>query len=111
MEKYLNPHTETAPSSEIEKMFLAMATYAKSDIINAVNTAKTEGFDEGFDIGREQGIDIGREQGIDIGREQGIDIGAKKRSIEIAKRMKGKGICADDISDLTGLSVEEIEKI
>ena len=103
MEKYLNPHTETAPSSEIEKMFLAMATYAKSDIINAVNTAKTEGFDEGFDIGREQGIDIGREQGIDIGE--------KRQSIEIAKRMKAKGISADDISDLTGLSIKEIEKI
>ena len=95
MEKYLNPHTETAPSSEIEKMFLAMATYAKSDIINAVNTAKTEGFDEGFDIGREQGIDIGE----------------KRQSIEIAKRMKAKGISADDISDLTGLSIKEIEKI
>lgn len=99
MEKYLNPHTATAPSSEIEKMFLAMAAYAKSDIINAVNTAKTEGFDEGL------------EQGIGIGREQGIGIGAKTRLLEIAKKMKAKGISSDDISDLTGLPIDDIENL
>lgn len=99
MEKYLNPHTATAPSSEIEQMFHAMAAYAKSDIINAVNTAKTEGFDEGFDIGREQGIDIGREQGRNL------------RSQEIAKTMKGLGVDVETIAKSTGLSADEIVKL
>ena len=107
MEKYLNPHMATTSSSEIEKMFHAMAAYAKSDIINAVNTAKTEGFDEGFDIGREQGIDIGREQGIDIGREQGRNL----RSQEIAKTMKCLGVDVETIAKSTGLSADEIVKL
>ena len=91
MEKYLNPHMATTSSSEIEKMFHAMAAYAKSDIINAVNTAKTEGFDEGFDIGREQGRNL--------------------RSQEIAKTMKCLGVDVETIAKSTGLSADEIVKL
>lgn len=52
-----------------------------------------------------------REEGIQEGIEKGMQEGIEKRNIEIARRMKEKGMAASDISDLTGLSIEEIENL
>lgn len=44
---------------------------------------------------------------IDFAREEG----AQKKNLENAKRMKAKGYPLDDIIDITGLTLEEIEKL
>ncbi len=43
--------------------------------------------------------------------EQGIEKGREERNIEIAKNAKNMGLDIDNIAELTGLSVDEIEKL
>lgn len=62
---------------------------------------------KGYEDGIEQGIEKGIEQGI----EQGIEKGIKEGILNVAKNMLSKNINTDSISELTGLSIEEIEKI
>ena len=51
------------------------------------------------------------EKAIEKGMEKGMDAGVIKRSIEIAKKAVQKGYDNETIMDLTGLSIEEIEKM
>ena len=48
-----------------------------------------------------------RENGIN----DGISKGASQEKVNIAKNMLNKSISIEDISDITGLSVEEINKL
>ena len=45
------------------------------------------------------------------GKEEGLAEGEKKKNLENAKKMKDKGYPITDISDITGLPLEEIEKL
>lgn len=73
------------------------------DLKNVVDTSREEGILEGIEKGIEQGI----EQGIEKGIEQGME----KRNLEIARKMKGKGMPNAEISELTGLSDDEINAL
>ena len=70
------------------------------------------GREEGITIGREEGLTIGREEGLTIGREEGEKVGlahgAAQEKRKIAKDMKDKGLDPAVISEITGLSPEEI---
>ena len=52
-------------------------------------------------------LDYATEKGMEIGMEIGIE----KKSIDIALRMLSKGMSVAVISEVTGLSVEEIKKL
>ncbi|MBW5393505.1 hypothetical protein E6A53_00485, partial [Brachyspira hampsonii] len=54
---------------------------------------------------------LGIEEGIRKGIEQGIEQGKKEQQISIAKSFKNAGIDIKIISENTGLSIEEIEKL
>jgi DNA repair protein RadC len=56
---------------------------------------------------REEAIQLGMERGMKKGKEEG----KKEKAIEMAKKMKKKGEPVETISEYTGLSKEEIEKI
>jgi predicted transposase/invertase (TIGR01784 family) len=56
-----------------------------------------------------KGVEKGIEQGIEKGIEQGIEKGKLKGKIENARKMKQKGYPLEDIIEITGLSIEEIE--
>ena len=47
----------------------------------------------------------------ETGREEGREEGAKQNSCDIAKRMLEKGIDIETISELTGLTAEEISRL
>ena len=51
------------------------------------------------------------EKGIEIGKEKGIEIGKEKGLIEVAKKMKVKGLDISLIIETTGLDKETIEKL
>ncbi|MCS6796780.1 MAG: hypothetical protein NZ516_12560 [Raineya sp.] len=51
------------------------------------------------------------EKGIQKGIEMGEKKGEKKRNLEIAKNAIRKGFDNQTISELTGLSIEEIEAL
>ena len=69
------------------------------------------GIEEGFKKGIEKGIEQGIEKGIEKGIEQGIEKGIKENQILTAKNMKNKNIDITLISDITGLSIKEIEEL
>ena len=53
----------------------------------------------------------GREEGIKEGIKEGIEKGEKNKAISIAKSLKKSGLDVKFISDNTGLSIEEINKL
>ena len=52
-----------------------------------------------------------REEGIKEGIKEGIEQGKKNKALSIAKSLKKSGLDIKFISDNTGLSIEEIEKL
>ena len=63
------------------------------------------------ETGREEGHKVGKEEGLKEGREEGLKEGAKQKSFDIAKRMLEKGIDIETISELTGLTAEEVSML
>ena len=45
------------------------------------------------------------------GHAEGLAEGGAEEKLENARRMKSKGYPLDDIADITGLTIEEIEKL
>ena len=60
---------------------------------------------------KEEGLEQGRTEGIEQGRTEGEASGRAEREIEMARAMKNKGYSNDEISELTGLPEEDIEKL
>ena len=73
--------------------------------------AENKGYEEGIEEGRIEGRAEGIEEGKIEGRAEGIEEGSKQKAYEIAKKMLKKGNSIEDICDITGLSIEEIEKL
>jgi len=61
--------------------------------------------------GLQKGMEIGIEQGIQQGIEQGLEKGAETTRTEIIVNMMSKGISLEDISDLTGISLEDVRRV
>ena len=76
---------------------------AYRDIKNSIDTA--------LELGREQGLAEGIEQGRAEGRAEGIEQGRAKGRAEIVLSMLAKGLDIAAVSELTGLSVEEIRTL
>ncbi len=65
-----------------------------------------------YDERRRNGeIAAAREEGLEQGLEQGLVQGRKEASLMAAKNLKALGVAVDVISQGTGLTVEEIEKL
>ncbi|MCQ2976298.1 MAG: hypothetical protein MJ211_15970, partial [Bacteroidales bacterium] len=64
-----------------------------------------------FAEGLEKGEKLGLEKGEKIGLEKGEKIGIEKERAEMVRKMKAKGFSIEDICELSGLSISEIEKL
>ena len=62
---------------------------------------------ENYDMTMETAIDEAREEGLEQGLTQGVAQGRKQLVCEMISR----GMSPDLISDMTGLSIEEIESL
>ncbi len=65
----------------------------------------------GMAQGRAAGIEIGEKRGMARGISQGISQGAAQEKLKNAKAMKYAGIALPIISNITGLSADEIQKL
>ncbi len=79
------------------------------EIIGLYNKQKMDKAMKEFDI-KEAALS-GKAEGEAIGLEKGEAIGLAKRNIEIAKSMLERGMNKNEISEITGLSIEEISKL
>ncbi len=64
-----------------------------------------------YSEGMKEGIKKGREEGREEGKEEGREEGEHKKAMETAKKMISKKIPISEISELTGLSEDEIKKL
>jgi len=86
---------EIAKFNQQEQKLYEDSMNAYRDIVNAIRTAEKTKFAEG----RAEGIAEGRAEG----RAEGI--------VEVAKKMLGKGMSAEVVADMTGLSLDEVSKL
>lgn len=77
------------------------------DFTNVVDNAKEEGKEEGIEIG----IEVGKEIGIEVGKEIGKAEGISETKIEMAKKMVAAGLSPETIAEISGLSVEDINRL
>ena len=94
IDKYINPHTDFGFKrlfgSEFYERDLKLyedSMNAYRDIVNAIRTAEKTKFAEGRAEGRAEGI------------------------AEVAKKMLDKGMSAEVVADMTGLSLDEVFKL
>ncbi|MBO5731344.1 MAG: hypothetical protein J6R67_09105 [Treponema sp.] len=57
--------------------------------------------------GKEQGYEAGLQQGI----EQGLERGAHQKALETAKKLIARGYEPEDIADLSGLTISQIQEL
>ena len=62
---------------------------------------------ENYDMTMETAIDEAREEGL----EQGIERGRHEGQLELISKMLSKGLPLEVVSDVTGLSLEELESL
>ncbi|MCX3065219.1 transposase, partial [Wolbachia endosymbiont of Drosophila pseudotakahashii] len=67
--------------------------------------------EEGKEEGREEGILIGHEKGREEGIQIGEEKGEKQAKIAVAKNSLKAGVSIDVIAEITGLSIDEIQKL
>ena len=82
---------------------------------DVMETAKRDGWNEGWDkgmkAGKAEGVKIGKAEGMKAGEEKGKEKGKEIGKIEVAKNMKNLGLPLDVISQATGLTRELIERL
>ncbi|WP_433863486.1 hypothetical protein [Sphingobacterium thalpophilum] len=83
----------------------------KRDAESVFNSALRSGEAMGHAKGLAKGLEKGLAEGLEKGRAEGLAEGEHKQAIESARKMLSKGYNEKDISDVTGLSVDEIEKL
>lgn len=70
-----------------------------------------EGRQEGLAEGRQEGLAEGRQEGLAEGRQEGLEKGRIEEKRENARKMKSLNLPPETIHQITGLPIEEIEKL
>ena len=63
------------------------------------------------DEAREEGLVQGLEQGLEKDLEQGLEQGRNEERLQLIRKMVSRGMTPELISEMTGLSLEEIETL
>lgn len=72
-----------------------------------LNGAERKGMQRGMEVGMEKGMEVGIQKGM----EKGMEVGKMEEKLQIASNAKKQGLSPEIISGLTGLSIEEINKL
>ena len=98
---------EVSKLSREERLKYDRALKRYRDTLNAMTGAEQKGIEKGIEKGREEGRAEGRAEGLAEGEAKGR--AEEKR--DTARKMKQKGLPADLIAEMTGLSLADIEEI
>ena len=60
---------------------------------------------------RQQGLEEGLEKGIEVGEKIGLEKGAQPKAIETARNFLEIGLSVEQVTQGTGLSIEEVERL
>ena len=91
------------------------------EVLKIVDELERLGLDDKFGLAydnemmQKKMINTARNWGYDDGKEdgkaEGLEEGARAKEIEIAKNLLQKGVSIDLVSESTGLSIEELNKL
>ena len=73
--------------------------------------SRLDGYDAGVKDGEKSGFTKGEKSGFTKGEKSGISKGERKAALDIAKGMKRKNLDSSVITELTGLSLAEVESL
>ena len=86
-----------------------------NDYFNTIESAEKKGYIDGIEEGRAEGRKEGRAEGRKEGRAEGREEGRAEGELnalrKTAQTMKKEGLDIQLISRITGLTIEEIEKL
>ena len=82
-----------------------------NDYFNTIESAEKKGYIDGIEEGRAKGREEGRAEGREEGRAEGREEGREEEKQANARNMKAMNFAPDIISQITGLTIEEIEKL
>ncbi|WP_117168717.1 Rpn family recombination-promoting nuclease/putative transposase [Paraliobacillus sediminis] len=84
-------------------------------IISKANHQEVDKMISNFEQGLKRFIEESQQKAIETGLkkglEQGLGQGQKQKAVEIAKALINKGMNRQDIADVAGLSIKEVEKL
>ena len=66
---------------------------------------------ENYDMTLETAIDEAREEGLEQGLERGLEQGRNEERLQLIRKMVSRGMSPELISNMTGLSIEEIKSM
>ncbi len=69
--------------------------------------AEKKGKEDGFKLGKEDGFKLGKEDGFKLGKENGETL----EKLNTIRRCRKAGIPEKQIAEITGLTIEEINKM
>jgi predicted transposase YdaD len=78
-----------------------------NELFSAIYKGKAEGLAEG----KAEGLAEGKAEGLAEGKAEGKAEGEITKTLEIAKKLKASGMLFEQISEITNLSIEEINQI
>lgn len=78
---------------------------------SAWETGMEKGLQEGMEKGLQEGMEKGLQEGREQGMKQGLQQGIRQERQDIVFRMLEKGMDPEMIADLTGMNIEEIQKL
>ena len=64
-----------------------------------------------IDEAREEGLVQGLERGLEQGLEKGLEQGRNEERLQLIRKMVSRGMTPELISDMTGLSLNEIKSM
>ena len=99
--------SEIAAFSAEKKLKYDTEIMTELDQLNYEIEQKRLNLAEGYASGHQDGYTEGRESGFTEGRESGISEG----KLEMARKMKAKGMSVKDIAEISGLSQRSIEEL
>ena len=98
-------------SEEIGVKFMNAWEEKLLDRQEGYDEGKQEGLRIGEEKGRKEGMEAGEKKGLRIGEERGLKTGRKEERKEIAVRMKARGMSLEEIAEITGLELSQLEKL
>ena len=98
---------EIGKLTEEDRMSYESSLKHKRDAESVFNSALRSGEAKGL----AEGMAKGMAEGMTKGMAKGMAEGERKKALETARKMLSKGFEREDICDITGLSIEEIEEL
>lgn len=102
---------EVARYNPIEQRSYEESLKVYRDLINVVRTAERKGMEKGMEKGLQEGLEKGLQEGGEKGRQEGLEKGKYEEKLQMAANSLSLGLDVKCISQLTGLPVDEIEKL